>query len=151
MLNIFLVDENYFQSQALRYVLEETGQSNIAIFEDELECLQHLDQQPDLIFLAHNLSTFSGHAILRKIKLFNPKIQVVIVSAKEDLQAKADSLKFGAMDYIKKNENLELQVKRVLKNMAVLRQTQLDQQQVSELIKKIFSFLRTRPKNLKTT
>lgn len=140
MLNMFLVDENYGQLQELKRILEEAGQHEITTFEDELECIQQLDRNPDLIFLNHNLSTFSGYAVLRKIKFFNPKINVVIVSAQADIRIIADSIKFGALDYINKNENLELQVNRVLKNVMAMRQVQHIPQQAPSLFKKLFRF-----------
>lgn len=140
MLNIFLVDENYFHLQKLKHILEKMVQPEITTFEDELECLQHLDLNPDLIFLDHNLSTFSGYAIIRKIKLLNPKVQVVIVSAQEDFRIVADSLKFGAMDYIKKNGDLEIQVRRVLKNISALKRVPDIPKQAPSIVKKILRF-----------
>lgn len=151
MLKIFLVDENYVQQQALRHILEKAGQFHIITFEDELECLQHLNQKPDLIFLDHNLSTFSGYAVIRKIKLLHPKAQVVIVSAKEDIRIIADSLKYGALDYVKKTENLELQVKRVLKNISAMSKARHSGNQAPSFIKNIFNFFLPPPKYLKTT
>ena len=151
MLKIFLVDEDYIQQQALRRILEAAGQSNIITFEDELECLQHLYQKPDLIFLDHNLSTFTGYAVIRKIKLLHPKALVVIVSAKEDIQIIADSIKYGALDYIKKTENLELQVKRFFKNISVMNKVGRSVNQAPPFIKNIFNLFLAPPKYLKTT
>lgn len=116
-LKIFLVDDNYFQLQIVRQILESNDQFDITTFEDELECLYELHQKPDLVFLDHNLTTLSGYEVLRRIKFFNPDITVVVVSAQEDKQVIANSIKFGALDFIRKDEHMELNLVRVLKNI----------------------------------
>lgn len=40
-----------------------------------------------------------------------------MVSAQEDIDSAVETLKHGAFDYIRKNENLELKVKEVLKRL----------------------------------
>jgi DNA-binding NtrC family response regulator len=47
----------------------------------------------------------SGEEVLKKVKNYNPEIQVIIVSAQEKIGTAVQLLKLGAYDYIIKNED----------------------------------------------
>lgn len=104
-LKIFLVDDDVFSLTIYRQHLRNLGYKHIAVFENGLDCLNSLAQQPDIIFLDHQMDQLNGVEVLKKIKQFNPDIYVVFISGQSDVQTVINSLKLGAFDYIVKDNN----------------------------------------------
>jgi DNA-binding NtrC family response regulator len=112
--NIFLVDDDIFQLEIMQQILRGAGIENMQAFQSGVSCLEQIHQNPDIIFLDHQMDDYSGYETLRKIKRYNPNIFVVMVSAQEEIKTAVDSLKHGAFDYIQKNDQLEEKVKNVV-------------------------------------
>lgn len=112
--NVFLVDDDIFQLEIMKQILSSAGIENMQAFESGLSCLEQIHQNPDIIFLDHQMDEYSGYETLRKIKRYNPNIFVVMVSAQEEIKTAVDSLKHGAFDYIQKDDQLEEKVKNVV-------------------------------------
>lgn len=112
--NVFLVDDDIFQLEIMKQILGSAGIENMQAFESGLSCLEQIHQNPDIIFLDHQMDEYSGYETLRKIKRYNPNIFVVMVSAQEEIKTAVDSLKHGAFDYIQKDDQLEEKVKNVV-------------------------------------
>ncbi|MCC5916118.1 MAG: response regulator [Cryomorphaceae bacterium] len=118
---IFLVDDDAFHLNMMKQILEGMGQTDVTIFESGVDCLDALHQNPEIIFLDHNMDVYSGFEVLKKIKRFNPNIFVVMVSAQEDIQTAVDSLKHGAFDYIRKESGLEETIRKTLEKIDDIR------------------------------
>ena len=52
------------------------------------------------------MEDMNGFEVLKKIKRINPNIYVVMVSAQENIKTAVDAIKFGAFDYIIKDNNV---------------------------------------------
>lgn len=111
---IFLVDDNLFSLNLYQKALETTGYTDLSLFINGTACLNNLSKKPDVIFLDHNMEDLTGFEVLKKIKRFDPNIYVVIVSAQESMTTAVDALKYGAFDYIIKDENELTKMKQVL-------------------------------------
>ncbi|RYY14994.1 MAG: response regulator, partial [Cytophagaceae bacterium] len=77
-------------------------------------CLDALTDEPDIIFLDQMMGSVSGTDALKAIKRFNPDIYVVLVSGQQQVQVAVDSLKYGAFDYVVKDERLDERLATVL-------------------------------------
>lgn len=105
---IYLVDDDVFSLSLTEQHIKNLGYEDITVFQNGIDCLNSLDNHPDIVFLDHNMDVLTGFDVLKKIKRFNPNIYVVILSAQDDLKTAVDSLKFGAFDYlIKGNQDME--------------------------------------------
>ncbi|KAB7727657.1 response regulator [Rudanella paleaurantiibacter] len=116
-LSIFIVDDDPFCQSLYEQQIRSLGYSQITLFSDGQECLNHLTDQPDIIFLDYRMEPLDGLEVLRKIKRFNPDIYPVIISGQDDLQVAVDALKYGAFDYIIKGENTLPKIEGVLKKI----------------------------------
>lgn len=136
---IFLVDDDPFFLAVMKQHLSNMGFDDVHKFEDGVDCLNELHEKPDVIFLDHNMDTFTGYEVLKKIKRFDPNIFVVMVSAQEEIKTAVDSLKHGAFDYISKMDvNQESIGKVLLKIDDVM---ELQERQRPSLLKSIFSLV----------
>ncbi len=99
----FIVDDDIFCANVYEQYLANLNYTDITYFSNGNDCLNNLDQNPDIIFLDHNMEDLTGFEVLRKIKRYNPNIYVVMVSAQENVKTAVDALKYGAFDYIIKD------------------------------------------------
>jgi len=102
---IFIVEDDTIYREIIKNELHENGYKNIQIFSSGQECIDNLYQIPEVVLLDYNLEgRINGHEALRKIKANNPDIQVVMLSGQEKLEVAITSLKYGAFDYVIKND-----------------------------------------------
>lgn len=137
--NIFLVDDDPFYLSIFEKRLLNNGYQVISSFTNGVDCLNALDQKPDVIFIDHHMDTFSGYEVLKKIKRFDPNIFVVMVSGQEDIKTAVDSLKHGAFDYILKSNDEEQKINEVLEKIAKVKDLQARNK--PSILKSIFSFV----------
>lgn len=135
---IFLVDDDPFYLKIAEKTLEKIGLQNIITFESGVSCVNHLHQNPDVIFLDYNMDIFSGDKVLNKVKRYNPNIFVVMLSAQEDIAIAVNALKYGAVDYIQKGKNEEAKMHDVLERIIKLEARTKQKKKKKKLIPKIF-------------
>lgn len=135
---IFVVDDDFFFQNLFRQHLENLGYKDVTLYSSGFDCLNHLYDKPDVIFLDHNMDNLSGYEVLKKIKRFNPDIYVVMVSAQEEIKPAIDALKHGAFDYIQKGNDELTKVRQVLVKIAEVKD--LLERSRPTLLKKVFQF-----------
>ncbi|RSK43096.1 response regulator [Hymenobacter rigui] len=119
---IFLVDDDLFCLKLMEQAIRSQGYHDIQTFENGSDCLNSLTEEPDIIFLDQMMGSVSGMDALKAIKRFNPDIFVVFVSGQQQVEVAVESLKFGAFDYIVKNESQRTKVSSVLEKIMRVRQ-----------------------------
>ena len=62
-------------------------------------------KDPKVIFLDYQLGDVNGLEILKKIKAVNPDTFVFFMSGQDKIEIAVNALKFGAIDYIIKNDD----------------------------------------------
>jgi DNA-binding NtrC family response regulator len=103
-LKIFLVDDEPYCHDLYGQYLQNLGYVNVQHFGKSAECLDQLTLQPDLIFLDYNMDNLNGIDVLKKIKRFDPNILIVFLSGQQEIAIAVNALKYGALDYIRKQE-----------------------------------------------
>lgn len=104
LLKVFLVDDDPFFLNITEQYLNNLGITDVTLFDNGTECLARLSEKPDVIFLDYNMDTLTGMDVLKKIKRFDPNTYVVVLSAQEEVKPAVDLLKYGAFDYMQKND-----------------------------------------------
>jgi len=102
---IFIVEDDPWYGQLLKYHLTLNPEYEVTLFENGKECLNNLYKKPDVISVDFNLPDISGEELLNKIKLQNNQIPVIVISGQEEITIAVDLLKKGAYDYIIKDDN----------------------------------------------
>src|SRR5580692_3558552 len=107
---IFVVDDDEMLSMALEDYLERNSSHEVHLFNTGEECLEHLEEQPDIIILDYNLNSVkkdaaNGLIILEAIKRLNKSIYVVMLSSQEASWIVVQTVKMGATEYVVKDEN----------------------------------------------
>lgn len=113
-LKIYLVDDDPFFIGILEGYLNGLGVQNIQTFTQSPDCLHQLYASPDLIFLDYNMDNLNGIETLKKIKRENPNQLVVFISGQHKINVAVDALKYGAFDYVIKDDINENKVESLL-------------------------------------
>lgn len=102
-LKFFIVDDDIICINMHKKHLLDLKYDNISCFNNGNECLDNLNQNPDIIFLDHNMDGITGLEVLKKIKRYDPGIYVIMVSGEIDIKIAVDAVEYGAFDYIIKD------------------------------------------------
>jgi len=135
---IFLVDDDAFCLQVYQQHLNRLGHTLITTFNSGSDCLNHLTELPDIIFLDHGMDILNGLEVLKKIKRFNPDIYVIFLSGQENIATAVDALKYGAFDYIIKGDDDLAHITKALQKIAEIKE--LLKQRNPGFIKKLLTF-----------
>ncbi len=104
MKSFFIVEDNPFYSNLLKLEIESLP-AKVKLFSSGEDCIDSLFMNPDTILLDYYLDgELTGLDTLKKIKSFNPNINVVFLTGQGDLEVALNALRFGAFDYIEKTE-----------------------------------------------
>ena len=136
----FIVDDDFFCASMYEQFLTSMGYSNITYYNNGIDCLKNLDEQPDIIFLDHIMDDITGFEVLKKIKSYNPNIYVIMVSGQETIKTAVDALKYGAFDYIIKDNAVCDKMGIIINKIILIKEehNKLDQ----NFIQKLLSFFK---------
>ena len=135
---LFIVDDDPIYSEFITTILNQAGYKGISAFETENKVMDNLYQAPDVIFLDYFLENTNGLDVLRKIKATNPNIHVVFLSSQEKIEIAVNSLKFGALDYIMKNDEAK---RRIISSMNRIKNLDSKKKNLFSKLKENFSIL----------
>ena len=121
--SVCLVDDDIIFLRSLEHHLQHKLSRNIKItsFQNGEEFIKNLHQKPDMVILDYILNSqypkaMNGVAVLKKIKQIYPETIAIMVSGQDNMQVAIDTMKYGAYDYVIKNENAFLRVQNTVKN-----------------------------------
>jgi len=136
---LFLVDDDPFCRQLMEHAIRGLGFEDIHCFDNGAACLDALIEEPDIIFLDQMMGSVSGTDALKAIKRFNPDIYVVLVSGQQQVQVAVDSLKYGAFDYVVKDEQLTDRLATVLAKIGQVQEMLASRQKPKSRFLSLFS------------
>jgi DNA-binding NtrC family response regulator len=104
---ILLVEDNQFYAALVLERLKMEGFDNIKHVDNGLECLLQVYEEtvPDVIIMDQELGLVNGVEVMQKVRAYKPWLKVIFLSTQEDVKIAVQSIKQGAMDYVKKDEN----------------------------------------------
>jgi DNA-binding NtrC family response regulator len=124
--SIFLVDDEKTITEGLTLALEtEYHVEAFATAEKAIEAIR--ENPPDLVLLDIGLPGMNGVAALERIKVLNPNILVIMITAYEDIKTVISAMKLGAYDYVIKPihmDSLELTIRNALETIRLRKEVQ---------------------------
>ena len=116
-MKIFIVEDDKFYAGILEYHLSLNPEIEIEVFNSGKECIENLYKKPDLITLDFSLPDMSGIEVLKRIKLFNAALPIIIISGQEDIAIAVTLLKEGVYDYLIKTEDVKGRLWNIVTNL----------------------------------
>ena len=121
-----VIDDDLQMTEMLKdFIGQKYPDAEISIYTSGEDALDKIFEVQDLIILDYHLDSknteaMNGVQVLKKLKDRYPDVPIVFVSGQEKAEIAANTMKYGAYDYIVKNENafnrLEIVVKNILGN-----------------------------------
>ena len=123
---IFIIEDDPFYSALLQSFLKLKGFRDIEVFTSGRMALSKLDEAPDLVLLDYDLGdpNFPGKKVLQEIKKQAEHLPVIFISGQKSIHEAVQTLKKGAMDYIRKNdhtlEKLDIKINELFNQESIL-------------------------------
>ena len=136
---IFIVEDNLLYANILKRQLKEND-FQVKVFETGRDCLDHLDENPDVISLDYTLPDSNGKDILIEIKKRLPSAQVIIISAQDDINTAVELLKNGAYDYIVKGPDTREKLANLINNIYQSDQLRSENINLKDAVKEKYNF-----------
>jgi DNA-binding NtrC family response regulator len=132
---ILIVDDESSIRESFKLILEGSYQVHLAATgESALKKLA--DEKIDLIFLDVRMPGMNGLETLKRIKEIDPAVEVVMVTAVNEVQKAGQAIKGGAIDYVIKPFDvvqITNMVETVLKKKAIAKESKDVRQEVEYL------------------
>ena len=122
-LKIALIDDDPQMREMLRdFFTGKFAKSEITAYPTGEEALKGIVTEPGLIVLDYHLDSVDGLAmnglqVLKKIKDRFPNVPVIFLSGQEKAEVAANTMKYGAWDYVVKNESTFHRLENILNNI----------------------------------
>ncbi|MBA3972251.1 MAG: response regulator [Bacteroidetes bacterium] len=119
---IFLVDDNELYLRALEQKFKMNPDLTIKTFLSGEDCVKNITLKPDIIVLdyfmdGNQTGAMDGFKTLIKIKEVSPGSNVIMLSSQESTEVAVNCIKFGAFDYIVKNDKVFCRLKQTIKKI----------------------------------
>jgi len=119
---IFVVDDNEMLTMALEDYLTRKTMHKVEVFGTGEECIEHLDDEPDIIILDYNLNSVderaaNGAQILEAIKKLNYSIHVIMLSSQDAYGTALQTIMMGADSYVIKDADAFAKIESIIQGM----------------------------------
>lgn len=105
-LKLFVVDDDAFSRELICRHLMNMGFNQIFSFSNSGDCLQEMNQQPDILFLDYEMGPHNGLELIERVKERNQAVYMLMVSGCNLQQVAVAAVKNGAFRYISKNDEV---------------------------------------------
>lgn len=121
-IKIALVDDDALFLKMLEVEFLNHGKFEVETFATGEQCIRHLSPGSQLVVLDYNLDGINKHAMngiatLDQIKLSNPLLPVIMLSAQDRIEVAIDCLHHKAIDYVVKSETAFLRIHKIITNV----------------------------------
>lgn len=101
---IFIVEDNPVYNKLIVNYLQSKKSYRIESFFSGEECLQRIDEHPDIVIQDYLLEGIDGIAVLKQVKKVHPQTEFIFLSGQDSVDVAVNTLKLGAYDYIVKDQ-----------------------------------------------
>jgi DNA-binding NtrC family response regulator len=139
-LKIFVLEDDLWYGTMLEHYLSLNPDYQVQRFETEKDFYQKLHENPDVVTLDYSLTEGDGGKVLKRIKEYNPEIEVIMISGQEDISTAVELLKSGAFDYIVKDDDTKDRLWNVLIHLQEIKGLKKEVETLKNELKKSFDF-----------
>lgn len=139
-LKIFVLEDDLWYGTMLEHYLSLNPDYQVQRFETEKDFYQKLHENPDVVTLDYSLTEGDGGKVLKRIKEYNPEIEVIMISGQEDISTAVELLKSGAFDYIVKDDDTKDRLWNVLIHLQEIKGLKKEVETLKNELKRSFDF-----------
>jgi len=107
---IFVVEDNKLYHKLVVEFLRKQGMKRIKSFYNAEDCLEAVNKgdRPDIVIEDYHLNDTTGIAVLQAVKKVSERSEFIFLTSHEDMEVAVNSIKYGAYDYIIKDNDIAL-------------------------------------------
>lgn len=118
-ISLFLVDDDALYLKALEFEFKQYADFFVETYATGELCMDSISHNPDVIILDYLLDGIDKNALngiktLDKIKLYNPDIAVIMLSAQDKIEVAVDCMHHKAFDYVVKSETAFTRLQKII-------------------------------------
>ena len=118
-IRLFLVDDDVVFLKSLEIEFLRHADFTIETYSTGELCIKNLSHNPDVIILDYHLdgidkSAMNGLETLDKIKVINPDIPVIMLSAQDKIDVAINCMHHRAIDYVVKSETAFIRLQKII-------------------------------------
>jgi len=113
-LSIFLLGDNEFSLYLMEKQLNNRGYGKVNVFSDITDCLAHLDDSIDVIFVDAGIPATGLSEQVGKIKHLNPNVYLVVIADNEDQLENEKLGEYGVFESLLRNWDEVSSIEQVL-------------------------------------
>ncbi|UTW63944.1 response regulator [bacterium SCSIO 12741] len=116
---VFVVEDDPLYGAFIKEVLLQNEYTNLKLFQSGKEFMEELHKNPSIVILDYRLKEpgLDGLKILKRIKAYDPDIHVLMLTGQQKLEVAVNTLKYGAFDYVIKDENAQRNLQKQLQRI----------------------------------
>lgn len=107
---IYVVEDNKLFNKLVVDFLQKKGFKRIKSFFNGQDCLNAVKagEHPDVVIQDYHLDDSTGIAVLQAVKKRSKHSEFIFFTANEDMEVAVNTIKYGAFDYVIKDNDLAL-------------------------------------------
>jgi two-component system, chemotaxis family, chemotaxis protein CheY len=117
---IFVIEDNKTEGMLLKLCLSSIANISITNFANGYDLLNNISENPDIVIVDLMLPDISGVELIKKIREYNTKINIIVVSAQRDIDIVAKVQELGVYNYLVKSESCIEYLQQVISNLITL-------------------------------
>jgi DNA-binding NtrC family response regulator len=109
-LKIFVVEDNKIYNRVVCEYLKKQNFKQVTSFYSGKECIKAVvaGASPHIVIQDYHLEDATGIDVLRSVKKISKRTEFVFLTGNEDMDVAVNTIKYGAYDYIIKDNDLAL-------------------------------------------
>lgn len=130
---IFIIDDEPSIRKLLTHWVKNQWGYSVVAFENGLDMIKELGQNPSLVLLDIMLPDSNGIELIPEIKKYDPDLPIIILSAQGNIEVALSSLRAGAYDYFPKpidSNRIEPAIKNAISNYELHHQVERLQDEI---------------------
>lgn len=117
---IFIIEDNKTEAMVMRLAFSSLKNLDPHYFDNGSKILNSLEDNPDIVICDLNLPDIHGLEIIEKVKAYNPEIEIVVISAQDDVEVISKAQDMGVFNYVVKSESCLVYIKKVIENLILV-------------------------------
>lgn len=107
---IYVVEDNKMYNKIISGFLKKTGFDKVKSFLNGEDCIEAVKggEYPDIVIQDYDLTDITGIDVLQYVKKHSRQSEFIFLTANESMEVGVNSIKYGAYDYIIKDNDLAL-------------------------------------------
>ncbi|NLR89906.1 sigma-54-dependent transcriptional regulator [Flammeovirga agarivorans] len=137
---IFALEDNAVFSKMLHYILSMDDEHEVVMFKEGKDLLNALDQKPSVITIDYTLPDMTGEEVIQKVTSRLPGVPVIVISGQTDVKTAIKLFKYGAYDYITKEEDIRERLLNALNKIKTKQSLEEEVQHLREELSHKYEF-----------